>query len=262
LRGLSETGRGFFKFAVPSCRDPPGSHDLAMFAMFHLKAHRPDQKAVLTDTSIDAMQSQTVAAPSGRYGLGWWVEDNRYGFRSVLAQGGTVADQAWVRLLPAEEIAVVLLSNIGNAPASHIVDELLSILLPAYGEKRATAAAPVATSGPAVEVPPSTTFIGAWTGLIRTESGDVPLSLTIHPSGDVHAKLGTQLTTLLNQARFRHGQLSGIMTGDLVSGATAVKLNLHLREGTLKGAAVTDPSPQLPYWVELKKVLENGDRTR
>lgn len=45
------------------------AHDLAMFAMFQLKAHRPDQKQLLKDASIDAMQNQGVPAGSRRYGL-------------------------------------------------------------------------------------------------------------------------------------------------------------------------------------------------
>jgi hypothetical protein len=225
-----------------------------MFAMFHLKAHRSDQKAVLTDTSIDAMRSQSVATPFGRYGIGWSVEDNRYGFRSVLAQGGTDADQAWVRLLPSEEIAVVVLSNAGNAPAGLIVDEILDALLPAYAEKRAAKTPAAGTPGPAPDPPLSSALTGNWNGVVRTENGEVPLRLEIYSSGDVHAKLGSQLPTVLNRARFREGQLSGIMTGDLhMPGATAVRLYLYLRNGALKGAAVTDPSPQLPYWTELKK---------
>src|SRR5262245_61386329 len=35
------------------------AHDLARFGMFHLKQHLPDQKAILSDESIDAMQKPT-----------------------------------------------------------------------------------------------------------------------------------------------------------------------------------------------------------
>ena len=51
------------------------------------------------------------------------------------------------------------------------------------------------------------------------------------------------------------------MTGDLGVGATALKLYLYLRDGVLKGAAVTDPAPQLPHWVELKKDQRWTSRT-
>jgi CubicO group peptidase (beta-lactamase class C family) len=228
-------------------------HDLAMFAMFHLKVHRPDQKQIITDASIDAMQNETVEAGGGRkYGLGWWTDD-LYGYRNILAQGGTVSDQAWVWMLPDEGIAVVVLTNYGNVNTGYIRDESLSILLPDYRKRREEALAAAKTPAASPATPQSEPFTRTWTGVVRTEHGDIPLTLSSQASGDIHAKLGSQLETLLNQARFRDGRLSGIMTGDLGVGATAFKLSLFLRDGVLKGAAVTDPSPQLPHWVELKK---------
>jgi len=238
------------------------AHDLALFGIFHLKAHLPEQKAILSDTSIDTMQNSTVATSFGKYGFAWSIEEDRYGYRSVLAQGGTDADQAWLRLIPAEGIAVVALSNIGNAPTSQIVDEILSTLLPTYGEQRAKAiAAPRNAPRNAEEQPPAQTFVGKWAGIVRTYRGDIPLTFSVQPSGDVHAKLGSQLGTLLNDVRFRPQQLSGRMAGDLgVDDAGATPYNLHfylyLRDGALKGAVVTEPSPGLPFWTELKKVAE------
>src|SRR5262249_49348966 len=41
------------------------AHDLVRFGLFHLKAHLPDQKAILSDASIDAMQKPTFT--SGNY---------------------------------------------------------------------------------------------------------------------------------------------------------------------------------------------------
>ncbi len=35
---------------------------------------------------------------------------------------------------------------------------------------------------------------------------------------------------------------------------------LYLRDGALKGAVVTMPSPQLPFWAELKKENESSER--
>jgi CubicO group peptidase (beta-lactamase class C family) len=225
------------------------AHDLAMFAMFHLKSHRPDQKQILADASIEAMQSATVPAGSRRYGLGWW-EENRYTFKSMVANGGTLSDQAWVWLAPSEGIAVVVLSNYGNVNTGRIIDEIMAVLLPKTGKRVATQGA-ATTSSP---VPQNQGFSGTWSGFVRTGSADVPLVLTSHEPNDIHAKLGSQHETLLNQAQFRNGRLSGVMTGDLgIPGATAFRLSLYLRDGVLKGAAVSDPSPQVPHWVELKR---------
>src|SRR5215204_4954598 len=65
------------------------AHDLALFGLFHLKAHLTKQAAILSDSSIESMQNSTVNADeNGRYGLGWWVTENLRGFRSLRGQGG------------------------------------------------------------------------------------------------------------------------------------------------------------------------------
>src|SRR5678815_3961810 len=60
-----------------TARGYSSAHDLALFAAFHMKAHRRDQRAVLTDAAIDSMQNATVPTDQAgsRYGLGWWIED-------------------------------------------------------------------------------------------------------------------------------------------------------------------------------------------
>jgi CubicO group peptidase (beta-lactamase class C family) len=65
------------------------AHDLALFGMFHLKAHLANQKAILSDAAIDAMQNATVPVGDGlRYGLGWWIDEDRFGYRDVFVAGG------------------------------------------------------------------------------------------------------------------------------------------------------------------------------
>jgi CubicO group peptidase (beta-lactamase class C family) len=239
------------RYSAAGGRTPPAdsgiycsAHDLAMFAMFHLKSHRQDQRRILDDASIDAMQRETVPAGSKRYGLGWWA-DNRFAFSSVVANGGTLSDQAWLWLAPSEGIAVIVLSNYGNVNTGRIIDDVMVTLLGEKGKPRPTAGV---VTAPSQDEP----FTGTWTGVLRTEHGDMALSLSGRAPGDILAKLGSQPETRVNQARFRGGRLTGIMPGDLgVQGATAVRLNLYLRDGALKGAAITDPSPQLPHWVEL-----------
>ena len=92
--------------------------------MFHLKSHRQDQRQILDDAAIDAMQSETVPAGTRSYGLGWWTE-GRFAFPSVVANGGTLSDQAWVWLAPTERIAVVVLSNYGSVNTGRIIDEVM-----------------------------------------------------------------------------------------------------------------------------------------
>ncbi len=234
------------------------AHDLLRFGMFHLKTHLPGQKAILSDASIDAMQNQTVDAGGSRYGLSWWVEENRFGFPSVLAQGGNFFAQAWLRLIPSEGIAVVLLANSGHASFSTVVDEILSALLPVYGEKRERPVATTERTNPAQL--PFPQFVGSWKGAVKTFRSDIPLTFSIPHSGEVRVQVGSQPATRLDNPRFNEKRLAGkIPSGKLgfdeetgpYHGEDMLGFYLYLRDGALKGAVVTRHAA--PYWVELKR---------
>jgi CubicO group peptidase (beta-lactamase class C family) len=236
------------------------AHDLAMFGMFQLKAHLPSQKAILSDASLDAMKEST----SEQYGFGWWINKDLFGYRSVMGQGGTDDASATLQLIPSEEIAVVVLANTGTTLPSAVVNEVLSTLLPPYRERRAKAEPAKPPEGPKNNLP-SPALIGAWTGMIRTYRGNIPLTFSISSSGEVQAKLGSQLRTLLNNARFSKESLTGLMSGDLGTvedtGVDPYDLDfeLYLRDGAINGSVTTRPHAggrnfaRLPYWVELKK---------
>jgi len=240
------------------------AHDLANFGLFHLKAHLPTHKVILSDASIEAMQTSTVSTGDGLYGLGWWVGEDFHGYRSVLAQGGTDDSSTWLRLVPSEGIAVVGLANTGTSLPPAVIQDVLSKLLPAFREKGTPAGEEQGASKSDSGLP-SPELAGQWTGEIATYRGKVPLLFSFTPSGDVHARLGTQLTTLLNEAYYEKQRLRGKMAGDLgipdETGAASYDLDfeLFLRDGVLSGAVTTDshasplPGPALPFWVELKR---------
>jgi CubicO group peptidase (beta-lactamase class C family) len=240
------------------------AHDLALFGMFHLKTHLPNQKAILSDAAIDAMQSSTVAADEGlRYGLGWWIDEDHFGYRDVFVAGGNSFASATLKLIPSEGIVVAVLVNTAAGLSGAIIDEVLSVLLPPYREKRARAAdsqKPGRSKSDAPSAPVSlpASLTGTWTGSVQTYQGKRPLTLSIAESGDVHAKLGSQLGTLLDDARFKNGRLTGRMSGDLGDDAIRPPYELHfyldLRGEVLNGAVTTSGmGPRLSYWVELKK---------
>jgi hypothetical protein len=88
--------------------------------------------------------------------------------------------------------------------------------------------------------------------------------LAAKESGDVHAQLGTQLKTLLNDPKLEDGRLTGQMMGYLGTEDTRrlpyhLHAELKLRGEALNGSlmAVSLPTPRsgfaLSHWVELKK---------
>ena len=245
------------------------AHDLALFGLFHLKAHRTKQKAILSDSSIESMQNSTVNADeNGRYGLGWWVTENLRGFRSVRGQGGTDDSWATLQLIPSEGIAVVILANMGDNFPAKLTDEILSVLLPSYRQNSA-----IANGSPSPQprqATPATLLQGNWVGRIQTYKGDLPLSFSIAESGGVQVSLGSAPARLLQNARFgsRFGKkfLDGrLLSGDLGTredtGPDAYDLDFELywHDQKLYGAVTTRTrsgsrfSARLSYWVELEK---------
>jgi hypothetical protein len=238
------------------------AHDLARFGMFCLKNRLPDQKRILSEAAIDAIYSAPVSTGSAKYSLGWTIDEDLYGYRGILAQGGTSAAQAWLRLIPSEDIVVVALANHGMM-SQVVVHEILSALLPTYREKRAKAEEKEKPqTAKETSLPP--VLAGTWKGIVKTYLQDIPLTFVIDDFGDVHAKLGSQLITLLNDAKFDNQRLRGRMSGDLgVEEDTGsehyyLDFKLYLRADELKGVVVTAPHPNLPFWVELKK---EGERS-
>jgi CubicO group peptidase (beta-lactamase class C family) len=236
------------------------AHDLALFGEFHLKAHRPGQKAILSDTSIDAMKEAT----SEQYGFGWWIRKDLFGYRSVMGQGGTDDASATLQLIPSEEIAVVVLANTGTTLPSAVVNEVLSTLLPTYREKLAEASGAKTSDVPKTNLP-APGMVGTWIGNIRTYRGNVQLTFSITASGEVQGRLGSQAPTALKNCRFSDDSFTGLMAGNLPTledtGDDPYDLDfeLYLRGSALNGAVTTRPHPRarnfarLPFWVELKK---------
>ena len=235
--------------------------ELARFGMFHLQTRMPPRR-ILSAASIQGLQEPSVPSGNGRQSLAWSVAD-RHGYQTLLAQGGTFDSQAWLLLVPSEQIVVAVVGNYGSAPAAEAIDQILATLLPAYRESLVrvqTSSTPAAPTAPATVLPE---FIGKWSGHLHTRRARLPLVLTVQPTGNVDAALGRGAITSLTNVRFSANRVSGRMPGDLGvddTGASPYELRLQLQldDKKLFGAAVTYAlqgyeGPRLPFWVELKR---------
>jgi CubicO group peptidase (beta-lactamase class C family) len=248
--------------------DSPGTsavycsaHDLVRFGMFHLKAHRPDQRAILSDESIDRMRQPGAADPMS-YGIGWFVRDGT-DYREVSHGGGMDGASAVLALVPSEGIAVAVLCNSAVSLPAIVKDRVLSILVPPRSGKDA----PVPGQEPkrlAQTPQPEPTPHGEWRGSVHTYRGDLPLTLWFKDSGDVHARLGDQLKTLVNDVRLRDGELTGLLAGDVGTEDANrrpydLRLTLKRRGDRLTGDLIAASRPgkrignTLSHPVELKK---------
>ena len=233
------------------------AHDLVRFGMFHLKAHLEDQKAILPDELIDAMQRQTAAnGPQSGYGIGWELSE-RSGVRFVAHSGGMPGVATALRLAPAEKLAVVVLSNAMAGLPHEVADDILAAAITGWKAPRS----PEHT----VQEPLPKQLAGAWNGRVATYKADLPLTVEFRESGDVHAQLAGDLVMLWNDVRWDGARVRGRMAGNLgieecARGPRVLDFTLKLRGNTLSGpvsamSAMGDPHPAgaVTQWVELTK---------
>jgi hypothetical protein len=220
-----------------------------------LKADLPSQKAILPHAAIDAMQNPTATVDAEyHYGLGWWVRENHFGYRVVDCRGGHSSASAFLVLVPSERIAAVVLANTGSAAPPAVCDEILSALLPRFQESRSKSVKDPKQASPKNTTLPAALH-GPWTGIVRTCETDVPFTLSVAGTGDIRAKLGSQLGTILHIRRVEGQTLFARMLGDLETedrrrSNHELNLELTLRGEVLNGVVTAS---HLSYWVELKR---------
>jgi CubicO group peptidase (beta-lactamase class C family) len=236
------------------------AHDLVRFGMFHLKDHLADQKQILSDAAIEETHRSTaVASPRGGYGIGWFINDRPDGYHTVTHSGSMLGVYTYLLLVPSEDIAVVVLSNCGHYARTEIYDEIMKALLPRWKKTDPEPDEQFA------KFQPDASLVGTWKGALHTYQSDLPLTLQIFNSGEIHAKLGDQLVSLVNDVTFKDGYLSGQMLGDLGTDDVnrhrpyQLLLSLKLRGNVLNGGISALSSDRerdyyaLTHWTELKK---------
>jgi CubicO group peptidase (beta-lactamase class C family) len=266
------------------CDTPGAGHgyasarDLIRFGMFHLKDHLPDQKAILDDRAIDLMQTEKdgtvhLGAPNQSYGLGWFMDETTHGLRTVWHEGGWTGASAMLKLVPSDDIAVVVLINMfATEFVNRVADEIIGAVLTGYADQEGRPTGP-ASASPAFEIP-----AGTYSGEIRTFEGAIPLTLEKERGGELYAHLGgpespARLVRDLPPVVPRFpGQYKGSFAGPLGDSDAAryphsVVLSLRLAGAELVGIASAmtlsglDMTPNedqrmrfiLPYRVSLKR---------
>ena len=238
------------------------AHDLVRFGLFHLKAHLPDQVAILSDDSIDEMHKQTATVgPHAGYGMGWATNDTPGGYHIVSHTGSMGGVATTLRLIPSEKLAVVVLCNAGISLPHRVSDEILAAMLPKWRSNGSPAPAAAPKPKP-FEPPPD--LIGMWTGKLITYKAELPLEFRVQESGEIQVRVGNQFQMLLNEVRLQDGYLSGrflsdIHTEDANRRPYFLQLTLKQRGNVLNGpvSAISQPGRRagnaLTSWVELKK---------
>lgn len=242
------------------------ARDLARFAMFHLKNDLPDQQAILDHAAIDRMHQppSNDVDPESHYGIGFGIV--RQGERRRIAHSGSMGGvSTQMRLFPEDDVAIVVLSNTRSAMPARIADAITLQLVPDWRPDPPRSEDQPSQQGFA----PPAALVGRWQGHVHTEEHEMPVEFDIRTDGDVHARIGDQLRTLLDDIHFEDGRLTGQMaaridTPDTLRYPNTIRLSLTLRDDVLNGSATNvdwgnglphDPRARnaLTHWIELRK---------
>jgi CubicO group peptidase (beta-lactamase class C family) len=187
------------------------AHDLVRFGMFHLKDHLADQRAILSDASIDEMARGTAETTrNGTYGVGWQRTTSSRGGVTVSHSGGMDGVSTRLVLVPAGDAAVVVLSNGANGAVGEVQAEVLAELFPQWFDAPvAPTAAPAAAPAGSPMFAPMPTLVGEWQGTIDTHLGVRGLRLSVRADGATYARVDAQPWALVNDARVEDGFLRG-----------------------------------------------------
>jgi CubicO group peptidase (beta-lactamase class C family) len=255
-------------------------HDLIRFAMFHLKNDMSDQRAIISDASIDDMQRPSPETGPMRdwehegsgYGIGWFVGVTEDGLRVIQHSGGTLGVSTVLGLLPDEDLAVAVLSNTDSQWSDRIAGQIVCGLLSLPQEIFAHSHGGVAAAQRFVPPPK---LIGSWRGSVHTYEGEVGLMLEIGESGTIYATLAEQPRVPLQNVCYqdtlpqfnnagggpflRGWMRCDLETADVKRGRPSkLWLELKLRQNVLNGSLVAFSQRELytgplSYWVELRK---------
>lgn len=243
------------------------AHDLALFALFHLKRRQPGQEGILAAEAIDEMQRGTAEAGEGTaYGIGWMIQTRFDGHRVVGHTGGMAGVTTSLLLVPQEEVAVVVLMNARGPWPSRFSDAILERLLrrppiPRRPDSTGRTGGGTSERRPADGLEP---LVGRWEGEVDDPEGPVVASLQVDGDGTGRLRLDGGPWLELRQPRLRDGFFEALTLPGHdreVPRATPriLRLDVKLRGDVLNGSltAITRPHDRtgsaLSSWIELQR---------
>jgi CubicO group peptidase (beta-lactamase class C family) len=227
------------------------ARDLLSFGMFNLKEYL-GSGSPLSIRDIDDMHSAQPGT-AGQYGFGWWIKQES-GAKIISAQGGTTDAYALLELIPANEIAIVVIANSYSELVRGLERQIISVLLGSSPET------PPSVSQPR-ELTPAT-LAGKWSGQILTYKAPVNITLDIG-NGSAHSQLEGRYGSTVTNVSLDEGHFYGQLPGepglpDSPSSPFLIELDLALHDDKLIGAATFGPLPgedgdQLPHFINLAR---------
>lgn len=233
------------------------AHDLARFAMFHMRGRVAGGQKILDDGSLHVVHETIFVGPSGiGTTFGWASGQIKSGVPFLFKGGGQPGVATILYMIPSRDVACLVLTNRTNGKefAYDVCDQLMSRYVSEWRqpeEYSGYVAAPFAAT-PA--------FLGRWEGTLRGGTASMPVRLTIDSSGVGTLQLGVQDVRGFSAMHAEGEAFVGVSTGQIDSAdairarANALEIKLLARGGRLVGRVfATGETARLPYVLALER---------
>lgn len=246
------------------------AHDLAGFAMFHLKNRVTGQTKILDDRWIDELHKPVFIGPRGLAStFGWFTANLKSGAPYVFKVGGQPGVATKLYMLPSEDLACLVLTNRtdGRKLANGLCDQILASYLPDWipPEEFMLSEDAGPSNSPFVA---TRDFLGRWEGTLRNGGADMRINLQVNSSTSATFGLGDKPAEEISEMQSEGPGFSGTSKGliecsdALAYGVRRLFFKLVPQEGKLVGRVMargTKPGlvlANLPYVLSLNRVSE------
>lgn len=190
-------------------------HDLVRFGMFHLKSPAPDQDPVLSDQNLDQMHfAKDPEDLDGIMAMGWGSVELDSGRRWLLTNGSIGGANSMLTLLPDEELAVAVLTNISS---SSLADEtaigIADVVSAGFAEEVGRTIGAYEEAHALGPFEPSANLVGEWRGALMNGGNEMPIVLSVQSDGIVTVQLADQADIRIDEMRSRGDQIEGSFRG-------------------------------------------------
>ncbi len=240
-------------------------HDLALYALFHLKTPDPGHRPILTDETLERMHYEKGPRSESLMALGWGSVSLEADLHWLVSNGSIGGANSMLTLIPEEDFAVAVLTNISSSSlADETAIQIADAAVPGFGAQAMSTIQAYEEANAPVPLEPGPELVGEWRGRLETEEGPVVVVLTLHEGDGAAVRLGSDDSVAIERLTLQGTRISGGFSaripGHPVFGEEhAMELTLRPGEGCVYGHVTSTMSTEagslsIPFYVRLEKL--------
>jgi CubicO group peptidase (beta-lactamase class C family) len=238
-------------------------HDLIRYAMFHLKHPAPGQNPVLSDQHLDQMHfAKDPEHLDGLMAIGWGSVELDSGRRWLITNGSIGGANSMLTLLPDEELAVAVLTNISSSSlADETAVRIADIVSVGFAEEVGEAIGAYEDARAPRPFEPSASVVGEWRGALMNRGNEVPVAMSVHGDGVMTVRLADQAEIRIDEMKTQGNQIRGSFRGRIADHPYFgrdhdMNVTLWHDDGRLYGFVTSEAETEFgsvstPFYVEL-----------